>query len=472
MNRTLVILSILVWTPAFGLSTQDIDLVATQIYQRDCQKELLPEELIRCNSLSQKISLLREADFKHKLDEQTKSMTGDWTRNLEPLIDTWTVAAEKLGTYSPDSVLPFVLCIENGMSTWLGECKLYHEIYGDSEFSLMPGLHKCSVTRESKAVQVEINMLPDCNNPYLRIGIRTLGKGEFKKAFRMFNYSDWTELAYLRFLKRYEERNDASKKQMEEEIRLLNILKEVNQPGIPKLFYADRRRILMERFEGELGPAIGPIVLGKNRWKQVALQLGSGLAYLHSLGYILNDIKPPNILVTSGKPTSGDTRAVFTDFGLAVDVRTLCREKGIKIKRYVKGTIAYMPPETLQKLSGNYSWVGEECAEVEYNAQLEDMFSLGIVIWKAKTGKDLPWHAEKCFASVEGYVGCMNEELPKFLVELQKSADPVDHLLGKSIESDWGNRLSSKEFTRQLKQLIKIEPLDLNRSPKKARSKK
>ncbi|KAJ2161099.1 hypothetical protein GGF46_001770 [Coemansia sp. RSA 552] len=97
--------------------------------------------------------------------------------------------------------------------------------------------------------------------------------------------------------------------------------------------------------------------------RTIALQLVSGLRYLHKQGVVHHDIKLPNALV------GGDGRIKWCDLGLA----TQMTKNGQPIYVHaLKGTPLYMAPEILRKSRYTYK---------------ADLWSLGVVIYELYVGK-------------------------------------------------------------------------------------
>ena len=104
----------------------------------------------------------------------------------------------------------------------------------------------------------------------------------------------------------------------------------------------------------------------------LADQLISGLAAAHAAGVIHRDLTPANIFLVA---VDGRTRAVITDFGLAVgDHRESPHLR-------TAGTPAYMAPEQV---------VGQPATPAT------DVFTLGVVLHEALTG-DLPWRGRTAY---------------------------------------------------------------------------
>jgi serine/threonine protein kinase len=90
----------------------------------------------------------------------------------------------------------------------------------------------------------------------------------------------------------------------------------------------------------------------------IALDIASGLAYLHSKNILHRDLKPSNVLLTE------DRRAKLCDFGLA----KLKRHCGPTAEYRPEGTVPYMAPELFR-----------ENAALERSA---DVYAFGITTWE------------------------------------------------------------------------------------------
>ncbi len=101
---------------------------------------------------------------------------------------------------------------------------------------------------------------------------------------------------------------------------------------------------------------------------EVAAQVLDGLAHAHGMGIVHRDVKPSNVLVQTGSPTS----ARVLDFGLAQfdDADTLTAVGD------VPGTLAYIPPE---RLHGDVA------------STRSDVWAVGVMLWEALAGRHPFW---------------------------------------------------------------------------------
>ncbi|MFC4241956.1 serine/threonine-protein kinase [Gryllotalpicola reticulitermitis] len=99
---------------------------------------------------------------------------------------------------------------------------------------------------------------------------------------------------------------------------------------------------------------------------QLAVELGSALAYLHADGIIHRDLKPENILLAEG-PSSGLTTKLV-DFGIA----QLLGDERLTADRSILGTAAYLAPEQV---------AGEGAVPAS------DVYALGLVLLECLNGK-------------------------------------------------------------------------------------
>ena len=106
-----------------------------------------------------------------------------------------------------------------------------------------------------------------------------------------------------------------------------------------------------------------------NDARPIALQIAAGLGAAHSAGVLHRDFKPGNVLLV---PTAKGTRAVITDFGLALRTdQDASLAASVTGAGEVLGTPAYMSPEQVE---------GKELTPAS------DVYSLGLVLYQMVTG--------------------------------------------------------------------------------------
>jgi len=130
--------------------------------------------------------------------------------------------------------------------------------------------------------------------------------------------------------------------------------------------------IVMELLEGEsLKERIRKGPLSTDEILDLGIQTSDALTAAHAKGIIHRDIKPANIFVASSE------RVKILDFGLAKAVpghrpEIAPDEESLTLEGVIPGTTAYMSPEQVR---------GEEIDG------RSDLFSLGVVLYEAATGK-------------------------------------------------------------------------------------
>jgi serine/threonine protein kinase len=453
---------VLIFKPALAFNTQDILGAALQIHENECRAPLLPEAEVSCKALSEKISILKYPAYQETLDELLATMKPSCFRCREEFVDlirNWTKASEQLPGYDLYPLLPLILCIENGKSTWERYCKNSHLYSGpNGEYTVPPPLHHCEISTPTAVLPVQINYDSSCSKIYLRMGNDILGTGNYKTAYRMYEYRNWQDVAYIRFHIDYERLNQEQRQQVDQELSVLEKIKGLDLIGLPKVLHADRHRIIVERFEGQLGKGDGEIPpLGPEKWKHAVSQLNAGLAYLHGLGLLHNDIKPENVLASYRTDPSRPMRAVYTDVGLSDNVRALCEGNKKMPYRHSKGTPVNMAPEQFHR--DFHIWPGKTCEEIERNAQKTDVFSHAMIVYRLKFGKNLPWFSEACLnGGIASFVKCQNAMIPYLTKILRESTDAVDRLLARALDINPFMRVTAAEFQSEFELALKSPP--------------
>jgi tetratricopeptide (TPR) repeat protein/tRNA A-37 threonylcarbamoyl transferase component Bud32 len=112
--------------------------------------------------------------------------------------------------------------------------------------------------------------------------------------------------------------------------------------------------------------------------ERILRQVGSGLSAAHRAGVVHRDFKSRNIVLV-GEGENAESRAVVTDFGVALDVMSVDTTLALTSdKLQIVGTPAYMAPE---QLTGGPVTVRS------------DLYAFGVVLFEMLTGV-LPFRAE------------------------------------------------------------------------------
>ena len=81
-------------------------------------------------------------------------------------------------------------------------------------------------------------------------------------------------------------------------------------------------------------------------------QMASGLGAAHAVGIVHRDFKPGNVVLVPGDLDPGGTRAVITDFGLALQSSGPADGPSLTTGTALLGTPAYMAPEQIEGRPG------------------------------------------------------------------------------------------------------------------------
>jgi eukaryotic-like serine/threonine-protein kinase len=166
---------------------------------------------------------------------------------------------------------------------------------------------------------------------------------------------------------------------------------------------------------------------------ELALAVADGLAFAHEHGLVHRDVKPQNVLLSSG----GEVKV--TDFGIA---RSLDVEHGVTQTGTVMGTGEYLAPEQASGLPVSPA---------------TDVYSLGVVLWELLTG-DVPFDGENFVAVALRHV---NETLPS-LRERRPDVPPrLAAAVERALQKDPALRFASMdEFARELRACLAAPDAD------------
>jgi len=154
--------------------------------------------------------------------------------------------------------------------------------------------------------------------------------------------------------------------------------------------------------------------LGQSRTMAIGKQVCEGLAEAHRLGVVHRDLKPSNIMIDK----DGNVRIM--DFGIARSLET----KGITGAGVMIGTPEYMSPEQVE---------GKEAD------QRSDIYSLGIILYEAVTGR-LPFEGETPLSVAVKHKIEMPSDPRKFNSQIPED---LSRLILKCLEKDKEKRYQS-----------------------------
>src|SRR5215469_4872261 len=183
--------------------------------------------------------------------------------------------------------------------------------------------------------------------------------------------------------------------------------------------------VVLELLEGEtLRQRIAGGPLPVRKVIDYAIQIALGLAAAHDHGIVHRDLKPENIFITS------DGRVKILDFGLArVIPGKGIEEPGLTVSQHtdpgtVLGTMGYMSPEQVRGKPAD---------------QRSDIFSLGVILYEALTGK----RAFGGDSSAEVMSAILREEPSDLSVLGHPVAPALDRILRHCLEKNREQRFQS-----------------------------
>ena len=178
--------------------------------------------------------------------------------------------------------------------------------------------------------------------------------------------------------------------------------------------------------------------LGQSRMIAIARQVCEGLAEAHRLGVVHRDLKPSNIMIDK----DGNVRIM--DFGIARSLET----KGITGAGVMIGTPEYMSPEQVE---------GKEAD------QRSDIYSLGIILFEAATGR-LPFEGETPLSVAVKHKIEVPSDPRKFNAHIPED---LSRLILKCLEKDKEKRYqTAAELNSELLRMEKDIPTIERESPK------
>ena len=165
----------------------------------------------------------------------------------------------------------------------------------------------------------------------------------------------------------------------------------------------------------------GPVAI--DRSLEIAVGIARALAFVHAHGFVHRDVKPQNVLVTSG----GEVKVI--DFGIA---RSMDLANGVTETGTVLGSADYIAPEQAQ---------GQAVGEAS------DVYSLGVVLYELLTGQ-VPFTGDSFIAVAMKHV---KEAPPRVRERRPRVPARIDAAVAKALAKDPAARFATMElFQREL----------------------
>ena len=220
-------------------------------------------------------------------------------------------------------------------------------------------------------------MSETANHPYSVLHDRYridsfVGKGGMASVYRAHDQMLGRDVAVKLF-----EPAPANTEELARQHHELAVLASLNHPSLVTLHDAGidrtdpenpRRFLVMELVEGKnLKEALAHGPMTRRQVAQLAYDLAEGLEYAHHHGVVHRDVKPANILLAEYTSHGVRTRAKLADFGIAQSPNSLPESSGS-----ATGTAAYLSPEQ---------------ARGEALGPASDVYSLGLVLLEALSGR-------------------------------------------------------------------------------------
>lgn len=136
--------------------------------------------------------------------------------------------------------------------------------------------------------------------------------------------------------------------------------------------------IIQELGDCNLFKAINKLYLSEKSKKQIALDILTGVAILHSKGILHRDLKPSNIVIFTD-PHTKEIRAKIIDFGLS------CLETEMEERAIPCGTYHYFAPEQAQQVLSGLS------STSSFATKEADVYAVGLILGSLFSGTYPSW---------------------------------------------------------------------------------
>jgi serine/threonine protein kinase len=232
----------------------------------------------------------------------------------------------------------------------------------------------------------------------------------------------------LKFLCAALENDNAAKRRFLKEAQAVAMLEHPNICAVHGIEQSDKHHfIVMQYIEGKtLAESLDDQTVTVEKFRSLAQQIVSAVAFAHSHGVIHRDLKPGNIMLAPG----GQIKVL--DFGLAKVVpptSSAASRAADDISRFsqnglIIGTVSYMSPEQLR---------GEK---LDYRS---DIFNVGIIFYELLTGKN-PFKRD---SQAETIAAILSSEPASLKESAPAISEQLVNLVEKCLHKDPAKRFQS-----------------------------
>lgn len=304
-----------------------------------------------------------------------------------------------------------------------------------------PAIASYKQVAEMLEAQQKINLPTKILPSELRL-IKTIGKGAYGEVW-LAEYKN-TQVAVKRFSCLYKEDyfcDDSDKQEYlnssQREVELMGIL---NHENIVRIFGASMENseyfVVMEYMPcGDLFELVQKNKLAWDAKITLAIDIGEGLRYLHSRGYVHADLKSKNVLICQ---YNNSWHGKLTDFGVSRRISA----NQVTNNREFLGTLVYVAPEIMEIfIYSDVATVGRPRYTIK-----SDVYSCGLIFWEMASHTE-PFNELKQF------------EIPLKVLEGYRPKIPSDcpPSFAKLMVKCWSQRAEERPKVEEVLDTLKTE---------------
>lgn len=258
--------------------------------------------------------------------------------------------------------------------------------------------------------------------------VALLGRGGMGRVFKVRNLiSDRVEA--MKSLLSYADAEPELAERFAREIKVLAKLEHPNITSFRTAFRAGNELLMiMEYVEGcSLDRKLAHERLEMWRSVQYVCEVLGALSYAHLSGVLHRDVKPSNILISTGD------KAKLTDFGIA----SLTGDLGLTMTGRALGTLYYMSPEQMKS---------------EPLDSRSDLYSIGVTLYEMVTGR-VPFKGDSFYAILRAHLE--SKPVPPINV-VPDVPQELSNIIQKTLEKKPIDRFQTADDLRTALQDLKL----------------